>query len=345
MPGHDVGRALVEFLRELLGAPALDLAAPPTPLSGGFDTSIYAIRLRDAPAVFAGPLVLRVMSPYGDPGPRALRERAIQNAVASQGYPAPQVLAVTTDPVPLGAPFLLMEWLPGRVLVDAQRVGMAGVLVDAQLRLHALKAGPVLAALEQESGSGSPATVELEGYIRSLEYRIARAHLEGLKPAMSWLRSHRPSPGPLVICHGDFHPRNLLVAAGRLTGVVDWPNTVLADAEFDVASTLNILRFVPADLAAPSKVTRALAAVARPILVARYLRGYRRRRRLDPERLAYYEVATAMRALVQTGEARARRGRALGALERSGYATRLAARSQQLTGVAVALPVVPPEPW
>ena len=70
-----------------------------------------------------------------------------------------------------------------------------------------------------------------------------------------------------------------------------------------------------------------LAAVARPILVARYLRGYRRRRRrrLDPDRLAYYEVATAMRALVQTGEARVGRGRALGALERSDYATRLAA--------------------
>ena len=75
-----------------------------------------------------------------------------------------------------------------------------------------------------------------------------------------------------------------------------------------MAATLNILRFVPVDLAAPSRVVRVLARVARPILVARYLAGYRRRRPLDPERLAYYEVATAMRALVQTGEAR--RGRA-----------------------------------
>jgi aminoglycoside phosphotransferase (APT) family kinase protein len=161
---------------------------------------------------------------------------------------------------------------------------------------------------------------------------------------MSWLRSHRPSPGSPVICHGDFHPRNLLVAGGRLTGVLDWPNTLVADAELDVAATLNILRFVPADLAAPSKVTRALAEIARPILVARYLRGYRRRRRLDPDRLAYYEVATALRALVQTGEARAKRGRALGALELSEYATRLAARARQLTGVAVALPTRHPEP-
>lgn len=344
MPGPDVGRALVEFLREMLGVPELDLAEPATPLSGGFDTSIYAIRLRHAPAVFAGPLVLRIMPPYGDPGPRVLRERAIQNTVANQGYPAPRVLAVTTDPVPLGAPFLVMERLPGVVLLDAQRLGMAGVLVDAQVRLHGLKAAPLLAALDQESGSGGRVTVEFDGYLRSLEYRVARAELEGLKPGLSWLRNHRPAPGPPVICHGDFHPRNLLIAAGRVTGVVDWPNALVADAEFDVASTLNILRFVPADLAAPSRVTRALAEVARPILVARYLRGYRRRRGLDPDRLAYYEVATAMRALVQTGEARAGRGRALGALERSEYATRLAGRAQQLTGVVVTLPTPPREP-
>ena len=148
-----------------------------------------------------------------------------------------------------------------------------------------------------------------------------------------------------MICHGDFHPRNLLVAAGQVTGVLDWPNALVADAELDVAPTLNILRFVPADLAAPSSVTRALA----------------QRRQTDPRRplserdtvaaaastrsrLAYYEVATAMRALVQTGEARA------GAAERSArssgrvYATGLVARARQLTGVAVTLPTVHAEP-
>jgi aminoglycoside phosphotransferase (APT) family kinase protein len=344
MAERDVGRALVEFLRELLGAPGLDLAEPATPLSGGFDTSIYAVRLRDAPVVFAGPLVLRIMAPRGDPAARALRERVTQNAVAAQGYPAPRVLAATTDPVPLGGPFLVMERLPGMVLIDAQRLGLAGVLVEAQARLHALKAEPLLAALDQEAGSGGRRTVGIDSYLQALDRRIAHASLEGLKPVMRWLQEHRPSPGPPVICHGDFHPRNLLVAAGRLTGVLDWPNALVADAEFDVATTLNILRFVPADLAVPSKVTRALARIARPILIARYLTGYRRRRALDRDRLAYYEVATAMRALVQTGEARLGPADKLSALDVSAYAARLAARAEQLTGVAVALPIARPEP-
>ena len=343
MAERDVGRALVEFLRELLGAPALDLAEPLTPLGGGFDTSIYTVQLRDAPAVVAGPLVLRVMAPHHDPA-RALRERAIQNTVAAQGYPAPRVLAVTTDVGPLGAPFLLMERLPGVALADAGRLGMGSALAEAQLRLHALKAAPLLAALDQETGSGGPATVQLDAYLGALESRIVRAGLEGLAPVMGWLRRYRPSPGPPVICHGDFHPRNLLVADGRLSGVVDWPNTLVAEAELDVAATLNILRHVPLDLASLPSGIRTLARFARPLLVSRYLAGYRRRRRLDPQRLAYYEVATAMRALVQTGEARLGRGRAPGALETSEYSVRLAARAQQLTGIAAALPTARSEP-
>ena len=115
----------------MLGAPALDLAQPATPLSGGFDTSIYAIRLQNAPAAFSRPLILRVLAPRGDPAARVLRERATQNAVAAQGYPAPRVLATTTDAAPLGAPFLVMERLPGTVLVDAQRLGMMRTLLAA----------------------------------------------------------------------------------------------------------------------------------------------------------------------------------------------------------------------
>ena len=344
MADRDVGRALVEFLRGMLGAPALDLAEPATPLSGGFDTSIYAIRFQNAPAAFSRPLILRVLAPRGDPAARVLRERATQNAVAAQGYPAPRVLATTTDAAPLGAPFLVMERLPGTVLVDAQRLGMAAVLVQAQVRLHALKAEPLLAALDQDTGSGGRAAVGFDAYVQALERRVAHAKLDGLAPLMGWIQDHRPSPGPAVICHGDFHPRNLLVAAGRVTGVLDWPNALVADAELDVAATLNILRFVPVDLAAPSRVVRVLARVARPILVARYLAGYRRRRPLDPERLAYYEVATAMRALVQTGEARRGPAHALSALDVSVYASGLAARAQQLTGVTVTLPTVRAEP-
>jgi aminoglycoside phosphotransferase (APT) family kinase protein len=343
MADTDVGRVLVDFLRASLDAPAVDLAGPLTPLSGGFDTSIYALALRQAPAAFTGLVVLRVLPAHHDPA-RALRERVIQNAVAGQGYPAPRVLVVTADARPLGAPFLLMEHLPGRVLIDAQRVGMAGVLAEAQARLHDLHAAPVLAALDADPATGGRGAVGFDTYLETLQARASRAALDGLAPTLRWLHEHRPSPGVPVICHGDFHPRNLLVLDGRLTGVVDWPNALVADAEFDVAATLDILRFVPFNLVGVPRVVGLLARWAQPILAARYLAAYRRRRPLDRERLAYYEVAAAMRALVQAGEARQRRGAVLGALDASRYAERLAARVERLTGATIALPTAHRQP-
>jgi aminoglycoside phosphotransferase (APT) family kinase protein len=281
------------------------------PLSGGFDTAIYAFRLRRAPPPFAGPLILRVLGLHHDPA-RVLRERATQNAVADLGYPAPRVLLAETDAGPVGGPFLVMERLPGVVLPRASPLGMAGVLVEHQLRLHALDPEPMLRALDQEAAkAGRPsigrAVATFDGYLNQFERRITDASLGGLAPAMAWLRARRPHPEqPPVICHGDFHPQNILVRDGAVTGVVDWPNAIVAEPAFDVAATRVILRFVPVTLATMSAPARLLARMARPILATRYLAGYRRGRPLDSDRLAYYEVASCMRSLLRVGESRRR---------------------------------------
>ena len=332
----EIARGLVAHLRGVLGEPGLELAEPPAALTGGFDTEIHAVRLRGAPARFAGPLVLRVLRAHHDPA-MVMREQAIQNALADQGYPAARVLHAALDPAPLGAAFLLMERLPGTPLMSTRPLGMDRPLLEAQLRLHALDPAPLARALGD--------AVTFEGYLAALERRRARAGLAGLAQPMQWLHEHRPSrESPPVICHGDLHPQNILVEGGRVSGVLDWPNAVIADAAFDVASTHNILQFVPPGLASVPRPLRWLIRVGQPILAARYLRGYRRRRAIDSERLAYYEVAAAMRALERAGESRSRPigGRPPSELDRSVYADRLLAHVASITGLAASLPA---RPW
>jgi aminoglycoside phosphotransferase (APT) family kinase protein len=334
----DVGRGLLAHLRGLLGQPGLELAEAPAPLTGGFDTEIYTVRLRGAPAGFAGPLILRMLRAHHDPA-LVLREHAIQNAVAEQGYPAPRVVHVSVDPAPMGVPFLLMTRLPGAPLIAARPIGMDRPLVDAQLRLHALDPAPLARALGD--------AITFDGYLAAFQRRIDQAELEGLRGMARWLRECRPPAAtPPVICHGDLHPQNILVERGRVSGVVDWPNTVIADPAFDVASTRTILRFVPAGLASLPRPLRWLARVGQPILAARYVAGYRRRHPIEAARLAYYEVAAALRALVRAGESRRRAGQRPppSPLDRSPYAARLAAHAARVTGVVVALPPVSDQP-
>ena len=316
----ELGRGLVAHLRGALAAPALELAEPLAALAGGFDTEIYALGLRGSPPDFAGPLVLRLLRPHHDPA-RALREQATQNALAALGFPAPRVL-LAADAAALGAPFVLMERLPGRPLLETRAIGMGAVLADLQCRLHALDPAPLARAL------GPPGT--FDGYLDAFAGRIERAKLDELAPLLVWLRARRPPPAAPAICHGDFHPQNVLVDDGGVTGVLDWPNALIADPAFDVASTLNILRFVPAGLTSMPAALRWVARLAQPLLARRYLAAYRRQRPIDDARLAYYQVAAALRALVRAGESRRGLAGPPTDLDASPYAARLLAYARRV---------------
>jgi aminoglycoside phosphotransferase (APT) family kinase protein len=328
---EDLGPRLLGHLRRQLGCPRADFAEPLAPLAGGFDTAIYAFRLDGAPPALAGPLVLRVLARHRDPL-RALRERATQNAVADMGFPAPRAPLASADPEILGGAFLVMERCPGRPLLSARRAGIADRLAETHLRLHALEPHAFLAALDREVPGSAP-LVTLDGHLGHLAARIRRG-LDGLAPAMRWLRDHRPPPGgPLAICHGDFHPQNLLSDGRAITAVLDWPNVLVADPVYDVAATRVILGLTPLEVLPMSRLSRLVLAAARRVLLARYLRGYRRRRPLDASRFAYGEALACMRGLVRTAESRAARRTPSNALDASRFGERLAARFAELTGI------------
>jgi len=337
----DLAATFLAHLRRHLATPALGYATPPAPISGGFDTGIWSFRLAGAPASWAGPLILRVRSPAHDPQ-RALRERAIQNAVAEQGYPAPRALWASADRALLGAGFLVMARAPGRPLLDDRLRGVSATLAAAQARLHALDAEPVLRALDEEGraagGGFDRSAVGVDAYLAALERRVAGAGLDGLAPGVRWLRERRPTAGPRAICHGDFHPQNLLAEGGRLTAVLDWPNTLVAEPECDVAATLVILRLTPVAVLPVPGALRPLVAALRALMTARYLVAYRRARGIDRDRLPYYEAAACMRGLVRAGEARV--AGAHNPLDDSAFGARLAARFTQVSDVAASLP-----PW
>ena len=121
---------------------------------------------------------------------------------------------------------------------------------------------------------------------------------------MRWHRERRPpEPGRRAICHGDFHPQNILSEGGVVTGVLDWPNALVAHPAYDVASTrTNFLRCrkrCQEAVRAPG-VSKLPAPQARQALRCR---AFGCARALDPVVLAYYEASTAYGAfmIMRTG--------------------------------------------
>jgi len=254
------------------------------------------------------------------------------------------VLAASADVAILDGAFLVMERAPGRPMLEVRRLGIAGVLARTQLRLHDLDARPLLSTVSREGIGEMPS---FDSMLADLDRRVTRRPVEGLVQPMRWLLSHGPpEPDRPVICHGDFHPQNVLMSGNAVTGVLDWPNAVVADPAYDVAATRVILSCAPIEMAAVPAAARVLARMMRPVLLARHLAGYQRRRKLDRTTLAYYEAASCMRGLVRVAEARlaATEGAAatvLNPLDASSFGENLAARFARITGVGAALPAAP----
>src|SRR5262249_35589856 len=103
------------------------------------------------------------------------------------------------------------------------------------------------------------------------------AGLERAERLFPLLHAARPA-----ICHGDFHPANLLTGSGQVA-VIDWTDTGTGDRHADLARTLWVFRFAAA--AAHRRWQRLALGVLAPVLSRACLAAYQRELPVDPVRL------------------------------------------------------------
>jgi len=103
---------------------------------------------------------------------------------------------------------------------------------------------------------------------------------------------------PVVICHGDLHPFNLLVDADGAVTVLDWSAALVAPRSYDVAFTALLLAEPP--LALPGALRPVVRGIGRR-LVRRFVRSYERHAHvaIDADKLAFFQAVVCLRALVE----------------------------------------------
>jgi aminoglycoside phosphotransferase (APT) family kinase protein len=292
---QDPSDLLLAELRDRLGLADLEFSEPPVRLSGGFFTDNYAFTLSGAPHDWSGPLVLRLF-PAHLPPTQAQREAVVQTALAEQGFPAPRVLAIDASGDTLGRAWFVMERLPGRTLqggIALREIAssarpllrMPTILADVIVRLQRVDPAPVVAAL------GDLPT----GVDRWLERAESIAsEMPGLSAGARWLLDNVPEPAaPLVVCHGDLWLGNLMAEHGKVTGVIDWTVSSIAEPALEIGFALMPFTIVPVPM------PRALERVAVPLgghLARRLVKQYRDRSDADLRNQRYYE---AMRVVVE----------------------------------------------
>jgi aminoglycoside phosphotransferase (APT) family kinase protein len=298
----DLAERLLCTLRSLTGRSTLQYAATPARLTGGFWAELLSFELRNAPAGWEGPLVARVM-----PEPAvAQKETVVQAAAADNGVPTPRVRGAGGPDAGLGRAFLVMDRVDGQPLLAGldSATGLIGaprrlwrmpdLLARAMAALHEVEPEVVRAQLDCVEGVAQTVPEMLE----HLAVAAAANDRPDLVAASNWLLAHPIDAGDDVICHGDLHPYNVLLADDGAMTILDWSASLLAPRAYDVAFTSLILSNPPVDIPGP---VRPLVRGAGRGLARRFLARYRRRTgySFDRRTLDWFQAVVCMRALTE----------------------------------------------
>lgn len=188
------------------------------------------------------------------------RQYQIMRTVATTtDLPLPTLRWSESDPGPIGAPFLVMDRVDGRVPVDNPPYVFTGWLFDATPAERAVLQQATLEIIGKLHAIPEPAHyfAMLDGPGDSLRkhvehqrtwYRWALAddgyHVPVIERGFDWLEDNWPTKsGPDVLCWGDARPGNIIFRGFRPVAVLDWEMATLGPREFDVAWLIFMHRF------------------------------------------------------------------------------------------------------
>ena len=168
-----------------------------------------------------------------------VREGRVITSLAASDVPVPHVLGSEKSNAPLGAPFIVMEW------VDAPHMGNApnpsfAAFTRAVANIHALDWRAL--GLEFLGVPESPAA----GIRRELDAIAARMPAFScenerlLSFALERLRATVPEDGRLALCQGDINIFNYLFLGEDVVAVVDWEQARISDPRGDVGQLVSL---------------------------------------------------------------------------------------------------------
>ena len=253
-------KAFETWLRRL---PGFDRAAviAIAPVDGGASNITCRVELG---AGESSAVCLRVQRERGIFEPYdVIREGEVLRALWGSAVPVPRPIASEPDPGPLGAPFIVMEW------VDAPHMGVApdadfGAYTAAVAAIHSLDwRGHGLGFLGVPAGPGDALAGELDAVALRMD-GFGCADDTALSQALAILRNAIPDDGRLALCQGDINVFNYLFRGGQVVGVVDWEQARISDPRSDVGQLVALahLKGAPFGPASHQNFVRAYEAAS-----------------------------------------------------------------------------------
>jgi aminoglycoside phosphotransferase (APT) family kinase protein len=294
-----ISERLIAYIRDELNDPTIEYDSPLTQLHGGFETRIYRFMLKNIEKELSKPLILRLYPEFYGPE-QVVWESAIHNVLSAEGFPVPKAHGLCTDMSILGGAFFIMDFLPGKPMITEPMETIPELLGKTHAALHRIDPKPLIKSLGEQGIDES--LCRLDNRFEGLKDKAGK--FTWLRSAVDWLIGNRPpEPEKLAACHADFHPLNILVQDGKVTGVLDWSSFLIADPALDLANTIALVTIVFKHIAPTLGLD--FSSVDLEIFAEQYLDAYQAEKPLDKSHLNYYQVRRCVYAHIEGSEGQA----------------------------------------
>ena len=233
------------------------------------------------------------------------REHRIISALAGSAVPVAPALGLCEDLEVNEAPFYVMRFVEGAVLHDADsardlpaeaRTAIGDDVVDVLAALHGID--PDAVGLGTLGRKEAYIARQLKRWTTQWENSKQR-EIPAMDAARALLGERLPEQVGATIVHGDYRLGNMIVADGKIQGVLDWELCTLGDPLADVGYLLNAwVQPGEVDTRQGDQAPTAVGGFGdREALAARYAEKTRR----DLSSIAYYRAFSHWR-LAAIGE-------------------------------------------
>jgi len=219
-------------------------------IAGGRSNLTYRLTVSGPKGTEGSRLLVLRRPPLGHVLPTAhdmSREYRVLSALAGTQVPVAPLVAACTDDEVIGAPFYVMEHVPGSVirtradtsaLTEPQAADLSRCLADMLAAIHGVDVAAVgLGDLGRGAGY---LRRQLDRWQRQWKLSATR-EMPGYDELVERLTAALPAEGEVALVHGDFRLDNVLVTLApqpRITAVVDWEMATLGDPLADLGLTL-----------------------------------------------------------------------------------------------------------
>lgn len=211
-------------------------------INGGWVSDIWVLRSEDEDNLIKNEFIIKIYpSTYSKQ--KSVKEFNVMKRLSSIGFKVPNVLLVELNNAVIGRPFIIMEKVNGKNMVEAisqsSYLGKIVMMKKCCKLLASIHNIDFMSVMEPDNDLSEEFNINtvLIKKIDEARKQLGELKVESFFSILDWLieRINEVEYQKIGFVHGDFNQSNIIVDEKGICTVIDWTTAAIDDIRFDLA--------------------------------------------------------------------------------------------------------------